>query len=114
MALKTFDEILVENAAINLDTFGVAGIYRPGVLDRAIQVIIRFDTDDGQVVPGSRRRSPVMRIQVANSATTGISTAEFEQGQLISLPPRKGVTAREFKLARIVKQTAGLVTIEVH
>ena len=114
MVIKTFDEILVENAAIHLDEFGVAGTYRPGVLDRSILVIIRYVTDDGQVAPVVRHRSPIVHIKVANNSTTGISAEEFEQGQKINMPPRKGADARDFTLARIIKQDAGLITIEVH
>ena len=114
MALKTFDEILQDDADILLDVFGVAGIYRAGVLDREIQVIVRYVTDDGQVAPVVRHRSPVVNIKVANDSTTGISAEEFEQGQVINIPPRKGADAREFQLARIIKQDAGMITIEVH
>jgi len=114
MAVKTFDEILVENASIHLAEFGVTGIYRPGVLNRSIEVIVRYVTDDGQVAPVIRHRSPVINIKVANSSTTGIEPEEFEQGQKINMPPRKGADARDFQLARIVKQDAGMVTIEVH
>ena len=114
MAVKTFDEILVENADYYLDVFGVAGIYQPGVLDRAIQVIIRYVTDDGRVEPVVRHRSPIVHIKVANDSVTGISAEEFEQGQVINMPPRKGADARDFSLARILKQDAGMVTIEVH
>lgn len=114
MALKTFDQILVENAEILLDTFGVAGIYRPGVLDREIQVIIRYVTDDGQVSPVARHRSPVANIRVANDSVTGISAEEFEQAHVIKIPPRKGADPRDFQLARIITQDAGLITIEVH
>ena len=114
MAVKTFDEILVENASIHLAEFGVAGIYRPGVLNRSIQVIVRYVTDDGQVAPVIRHRSPIVNIKVANSSTIGIAPEEFEQGQKINMPPRKGADARDFQLARIIKQDAGMVTIEVH
>jgi len=51
MAVKAFDEILQDDADILLDVFGMAGVYQPGVLDREIQVIIRYITDDGQVAP---------------------------------------------------------------
>ena len=114
MAVKTFDEILVENVDYILEVFGVAGIYQPGVLDRSIQVIIRYVTDDGQVAPVTRHRSPIVNIKVANDSVKGISAEEFEQGQVINMPPRKGADARDFSLARIIKQDAGMVTIEVH
>ena len=111
---QTFDEILVGNTPLLLDIFGVAGIYRPGILDREIQVIIRYVTDDGQVAPVVRHRSPIANIKVANDPVYGISAEEFEQSHIISIPPRKGADAREFSLARIIKQDAGMVTFEVH
>ena len=114
MAVKTFDEILQDNAPILLNEFGIAGIYQPGVLDREIQVIVRHVTDDGQVSPVVRHRSPIVNIKVANNSTTGISAEEFEQGQVVNIPPRKGADARNFSLARILKQDAGMITIEVH
>lgn len=114
MALKTFDEITIDNAVILLGDFGVAGIYRPGVLDREIQVIIQYVSDDGQVAPVVRHRSPIINVSVANNSTTGISASEFEQGHIIKIPPRKGSDARDFSLVRILKQDAGMITIEVH
>ena len=114
MAVKTFAEIQVENAGILLDVFGEAGIYRPGVLDREIQGIVRHVTDDGQVTPVVRHRSPIVNIKVANDSTTGISAEEFEQGQVINIPPRKGADPRDFQMARIVSQKAGFVVYEVH
>ena len=114
MAVKTFDEILVANAPVLLGIFGVVGIYCPGILDREIQAIVRYVTDDGQVPPVVRHRSPIVHIKVANNSTTGISAEEFVQGYIIRIPPRKGADARDFQLARIVKQDAGFLTIEVH
>lgn len=114
MTIKTFDEILVENAPIHLNEFGVTGTYQPGVIDRSIQVIVRYVTDDGQVAPVIRHRSPIIHIKVANNTVTGITPEEFEQGQKINMPPRKGAAARDFQLARIIKQDAGMVTYEVH
>jgi hypothetical protein len=114
MAVKNFDEIMVENAPLLLDVFGEAGIYRPGVLDRAIQAIVRHVTDDDSVAPVVRHRSPVVNVKVANNSVTGISAGEFEQGHVISIRPRKGADPREFQMARIVSQDAGFVVYEVH
>jgi len=114
MAVKNFDEIMIENAPLLLDVFGVAGVYRPGVLDREIQVIIKYVTDDGSVEPVIRYRGPVVNIKVANDIVTGISAEEFEQGYIIKIPPRKRAEPREFLMARIVSQDAGFVVYEVH
>jgi hypothetical protein len=110
----SFDEILIENRAIHLEAFGVVGVYQPGILSRSIQVIVRYITDDGQKAEQIRHRSPIIHVKVANDSILGIAADEFETGQVISVPPRKGATAREFTLTRIVKQNAGLVTYEVH
>lgn len=112
--VQTFDEVLVTNVPILLKDFGVDGIYRPGVLNREIQVIIRHVTDDGTVPPVVRHRGPVVNVKVANDSVIGISAEEFEQGQVLSIPPRKGADAREFQMARIVSQDAGFVVYEVH
>jgi len=114
MAVKNFDEILIENAPLLLDIFGEAGVYRPGVLDRAIRGIIRHVQDDATVSPVVRHRSPLINLKVANDSVTGISAGEFEQGQVVSIPPRKGADAREFQMARIVSQDAGFIVYEVH
>ncbi|MCK4783259.1 MAG: hypothetical protein KAV87_05875 [Desulfobacteraceae bacterium] len=112
--VKTHDEILVENAPLLLNVFGVAGVYRPGVLDREIQVIIKYVTDDGSVEPIVRHRGPVVNVKIANNSVTGVSAEEFEQGHIIKIPPRKGADPRDFQMARIVRQDAGFVVYEVH
>ena len=116
MAVKNWDDILIGDAPILLDIFGeaVAGIYRPGVLDRKIKGQISHVQDDATVAPIVRHRSPLINLKVANNSVTGISADEFEQGQVVSIPPRKGADAREFQMARIVRQDAGLIVYEVH
>jgi hypothetical protein len=111
---QTFDEISVVNAPLLLSVFGEAGVYRPGILNRAIQGIIRYVQDDGTVAPVVRHRGPLINLKVANNSVTGISADEFEQGQVVSIPPRKGADAREFQMARIVRQDAGFIVYEVH
>lgn len=112
--VKTHDEILVENVPLLLAAFGETCIYRPGVLDREIQGIVRHVTDDDQVAPVVRHRGPVVNVKVANNSVTGISAEEFEQGHVIKIPPRKGADPRDFQMARIVSQDAGFVVYEVH
>ena len=114
MAVKNWDEILIENAPLLLDVFGAAGVYRPGVLDRAITGIIRHVQDDGTVAPVVRHRGPLINLKVANDSVTGISAEEFVQGHVIKIPPRKGADPRDFQMARIVSQDAGFVVYEVH
>lgn len=109
-----FDTAAIANRGVFLEEFGVSATYRPGVLNRSITVIVRHVEDDGQVVTGSRHRSPVVNIKAANDSAIGIAADEFEQGQIIDAPPRKGADNRSFRLARIIKQNAAFVTYEVH
>ena len=109
-----FDTAAIGARSALLDAFGVSATYRPGVLNRSITVIVRHVTDAGQVAAGSRKRSPVVHIKAANDSAIGISAEEFEQGQLIDAPPRKGAESRTFRLASIVKQSAAFVTYECH
>lgn len=115
--MGTFDAALIAARPAFLTTFGVAITFQPGVLDRSITAIVRYANDDGQVEPVVRHKSPIVHIKVANDSTLGIAADEFlaDQSSLkVSLPPRKGATARQFHLARIVEQDAAFVTYEVH
>lgn len=114
MAVKNSDEILIENAPLILDIFGEAGVYQPGVLNRPIRGKIRYVQDDATVAPVVRHRGPLINLKVENNSVIGISADEFEQGQVVSIPPRKGADPREFQMARIVSQDAGFVVYEVH
>jgi len=109
-----FDTAAIDNRSVFLEEFGSSATYRPGVLNRSITVIVRHVEDAGQAVSGSRHRSPVVNIKAANDSAIGISADEFEPGQIIDAPPRKGADNRAFRLARIVKQNAAFVVYEVH
>ena len=102
--LNDFDTAAVEARDTFLDTFGLDAIYRPGVLSRAITAIVSYPEDDSRV-ESIRHRSPKIIIKVANDLAIGIAADEFEPGQTISCPPRKGADARSFQLTRITKQT---------
>ena len=114
MAVKTFDEILVDDVDHYLNVFGIEGIYQPGVLDREIKMIVRYTEDDGQAEPVVRHRGPMVYINVADDTVKGISADEFEQGKVINMPPRKLAEARDSRLRTIIKQDAGMITIEAH
>ena len=114
VGMTEFDENAIACLDSFLQIFGVDGIYQPGILNRSIKVIIRYVTDDAQVQPVQRHRSPKINIKTPNDSSNGIAAGEFELGQKVSIPPRKGADARLFHLARIVKQTASFVIYEVH
>ncbi len=109
-----FEDVTVSGRAFLLEQLAEDGVYRPGVLNRAIKAIPKYETDDATIDPIARHRSPKLQVKVPNDPANGITPAEFEQGQVISIPPRKGAAARAFTLAKIVKQTAAFVTFEVH
>lgn len=110
--LNEFDSAFLETRDIFLDQFGIAVVYRPGVLSRKITVIIKNTADDGLAPPGLRHRSPILQIKATNDSAIGIAAAEFEPGQTISVPPRKGADAVTKHLARIIKQTTTFVWYE--
>jgi hypothetical protein len=110
--LNDFDESVLNTRETFLDQFGIDAIYRPGVLSREITVIIKHLEDASQASPGIRHRSPLIQIKTANDSAIGIAADEFEQGQTISCPPRKGSAARLFRLTRIIKQTTVWVWYE--
>jgi hypothetical protein len=110
--MTIFDEALATAKDSFLETFGETVTYRPGVLSREITVIIKHLEDASQALPGIRHRSPLIQIKTANDSALGIAADEFEQGQTISCPPRKGSAARLFRLTRIIKQTTVWVWYE--
>ncbi len=95
-------------------TFDETITYQPSVLDREINAKVSYPADDATVPPVQRHRSPDINIRVDNDSTTGISASEFEPGQTVSVPPRKGATAVTKHLSRIVKESLTFVTYEVH
>ena len=109
-----FDNAVVAGRDSFLEMFGETVTYQPGVLNREITVIIKNAVDDHTVAPIQRHRSPKLQIKVANDSAIGISAEEFEPGQTISCPPRKGADARTFRLARIAKQTMAFVWYEAY
>jgi hypothetical protein len=112
-----FGEALTASRPAFLAMFGVDITFQPGVLDRAITAIVRYVTDAGKVEPVARLKSPRIHIKVANDSTLGIAANEFlanQTGLKVNLPPRKGATARDFHLAKIIAQNAASVTYEVN
>ena len=114
---STFGDALINARDAQLDHFGVDATYQPGVLDREITAIVRYIDDAGKVGPVARHKSSIVNVKVANDSTEGISADEFladQTSKTISLPPRRGATARTFTLARILYQNDAFVTFEVH
>jgi len=110
--LNEFDDAMLQTRDTFLDKFGIDAIYRPGVLSRTIKVILKHLEDDSQVSTGMRHKSPNIQIKTANDPAIGIAADEFEPGQTISVPPRKGADAVTKRLSRIIKQTMTFVWYE--
>ena len=110
----TFDEVTIIGRDFLIGQLAIDGVYQPGTLDRAIKAEVKYDNDDSPAEPIMRLRSPRLQVKVPNDSENGIEPSEFETGQTISLPPRKGADARVFTLTRIIKQTAAFVTFEAH
>lgn len=73
------------------------------VLREQIQVL----TQDGDTV------APVWQIHVANSNTTGISSAELDLGgDQLEFPPRDGKTAERRTITQLVIQDHGMLVLE--
>lgn len=109
-----FDKKAIAGVDYFLVAFAVDGIYRPGILNRAIKAIVRYIQDDSQVQSGQRHKSPKITIKTPNDPSNGIKAEEFEAGQIVIVPPRKGADAVTKRLSRIVKQTAAFVTYELY
>ena len=93
---------------------GIAIVYQPGVLDRAITAIVKYVTDDATVAPVLHHRGPLVHIKVANDATLGIAASEYADNQTVSVPPRPLASAKVMHLARIVKADGIWMTYECH
>jgi len=105
---------MTKGRAAFLAAFGQPVTFQPGTLDRVVTAIVKYVQDDAVVSPIARLRSPLVHIKVANDAVLGITAAEFDSSQTVSVPPRPGAEVRTMHLARIVKANGIWVTYECH
>lgn len=108
-----FDTLLLAARDNTLDLYAFDGIYQPGSLNRTIKAIVKTIKDDDLSQNTLRHKSPRLKIKVPNDSSIGISASEFVEGQTVSVPPRRGMDARPFKLQRIMDHNAVWVTYEV-
>ncbi len=111
--MGSFDAILVADADQQLADFGETGlIYHPtGRSDRPITAIVMRQPPELMEKP--RTQVTPLRIQTLNDATTGITAAEWKDGDMLTIAPRSGGPTKRLRLLRPVAEDAGLVTWEV-
>lgn len=105
---------LAADAAVFFSDFAETVVYRPREGEpRTIQALVDRDPPEalGEDVT---TRTPVLHVTVRNDSVAGITAAEVDTGgDRIDLPLRVGGSATTRPIVGIVRQDAGLVTLEV-
>jgi hypothetical protein len=100
--------------AFDTDELGVDAVYKPGDLDRDIVVIVNYGSNPANTHQDTRLKTSAITVRARNDSTSGISAAEFETNQAISMPPKKGADARTMRTGRPLRQNAAFITFEVY
>ena len=108
-----FDGLLLEARDNFIELYAIDGVYQPGILSRAIKAIVKTIKDDDLTQNTLRHKEPRLKMKVPNDSSIGITAEEFVEGQTVSVPPRKGMDARPFRLLRIMEHNAVWVTYEI-
>jgi len=113
--MSTFDDALIATAAAFTDVFAETITYKPnGGAERSIEAIVTRNPP-APLPAAPHGHAPNMIIDVENSATTGISTAEIDIGlDLVSVAERIGGTVKDRTFAGIITQDAGRVAYGVN
>ncbi len=108
---------LAADASRFLGEFSESVTYHPagGGPDRAVVAVVdRQLPQPVDEVPGTSRPLSYCVLVVANSAVTGIASTELNTGgDEISVPARQGGAAVRRRIASLIDQDAGLLTLEV-
>ena len=112
-----FDEELVDTVDDFLDMFGESVQYwscEPLAEPRSIVAVV--DRDPPANVDGlSHGTAPRLTIRVANSASLGISSTELDcGGDCIEMAVRIGETVKRKRIVKMLKQDAGMLTLELN
>jgi len=115
--VTTFDEQNAASAEPSLALHGEAAIYHPGGggAARSITVVIERHMDERDAAGGGGGRVKSTTIHALNSATEGISAAEFNRGtDRIEFAERKGVaTTITRALGEIASYDGAFLTWEI-
>jgi hypothetical protein len=111
---NTFDEELVATTAEYLSTFGETVTYYPAAGGtREITVIVERD-GPAKLDDAPHGVSDKLIIQVANDATTGISSDEVNtMKDIVKVAVRIGDTAQDKLVTEIISQDAGMMRLEL-
>ena len=109
-----FDQALIDTAAEFADTFGESVTYYPKAGgSRAITAVVTRE-QPAQVDGAPYGHTPKLSVQVINSATTGISSAEINTGgDEICIAVRAGETAERRRITKIVSMDHGMMELEL-
>lgn len=114
--MTVFDDLFRDAAAPELLTqFGESVVYVPkGGTPRTItQAIVDRNPPEAIVGPPSGH-GPQLLVTVKDDATTGISRTEINTGgDRIEVAVRKGGTAKSMQVNKLVKDTGGMLSMEV-
>jgi len=100
--------------AFDTDELGVDAVYKPDDLDRDIVVIINYGTNPENTQQDTRFKSSTTTVRALNDSVVGISAAEFETNQEISMPSKKGADARPMRTGKLLRHNAAFITFEVY
>ena len=97
---------------VDTDTFGESVTYKPqGAANVAINAVVhRFGAEEA--LPGSGGISAGMEILVRNHATKGVESVN-EGGDKINVADRKGGTAADHLVVKVIEQDAGAWRLRV-
>ena len=110
--MATFDDILISNVGVELAMFGEPVIvYPPGGAARSVTGIVARKATAVQSDP--RQQMAVLTVQLPNSATTGISGAEWSNRFELGVPRYAGGPAVRMRTVRALQQDAAMITWEV-
>lgn len=96
------DTVLADDAKwgfTDSDTFGESVTYTKAITraTRTINAVVeRMSPTPGRTPSGGLM--PTMRVHVANDTTTGISSAEWQNGDTLTVAERVGGTAKAYQL----------------
>lgn len=86
---------------------------RGATTGRTINAVVQREQIAAFAEDGSQTNLPSFLVNVANDATSGISSAEINTGgDSIELPPRDGKTAVRKTIMQIISQDHGMLEIE--
>ena len=111
MALDLLDDM---DACFGVGDFDEEVTYVPLTGDqRVIRAVVTRNVPE-PIAENKKTSSPVLIVEVRNSATLGISSAEIDLGgDKISLPVRVGKTAESRPITQILSQDTGTLRLEL-